>query len=72
MNFFDRLEARYKVITVTSNFEDCRDTKDNKFLNLAFDSEAIVIITGDKDSLVLDPYKNIRILNAGDFLNAFE
>lgn len=45
LNFFDRLEARYKVITVTSNFEDCRDTKDNKFLNLAFDSEAIVIIT---------------------------
>ncbi|MBE9460679.1 putative toxin-antitoxin system toxin component, PIN family [Dyadobacter subterraneus] len=71
LEFLDRLEARYQKINVTSNFMDCRDSKDNKFLNLAFDSEAAAIISGDKDLLVLDPYKNIRILNATDFLNLF-
>lgn len=71
LEFLDRLEARYQKINVTSNFSDCRDSKDNKFLNLAFDSDAAAIISGDKDLLVLDPYKNIRILNASDFLNSF-
>ncbi|WP_254562986.1 putative toxin-antitoxin system toxin component, PIN family [Dyadobacter diqingensis] len=69
--FFDRIEARYTEILVTSSFADCRDAKDDKFLNLAVDAGATAIISGDKDLLVLDPYKNIRIVNASDFLNSF-
>lgn len=31
---------RYEFIETVSRFTDCRDKKDNKFLNLAFDTSA--------------------------------
>ena len=50
---------------------DCRDPKDNKFLELAISANASCIITGDKDLLVLHPFRGIPILNAFDFINKF-
>lgn len=50
---------------------DCQDPKDNKFLELAVASNASCIITGDKDLLILHPFRGIPILNAADFLNNF-
>lgn len=49
----------------------CRDTKDNKFLELAVFATAACLISGDKDLLVLHPFRNISILNAVDFINNF-
>ncbi len=49
----------------------CRDPKDNKFLELAISANASCIITGDKDLLVLHPFRGIPILNAVDFINNF-
>ena len=49
----------------------CGDPKDNKFLELAVAANASCIITGDKDLLILNPFRNIPILNAVDFLNNF-
>lgn len=69
LEFIDRVEARYTLIEVVSNFEDCRDESDNKFLNLAFDSNASCLISGDKDLLELHPYHNISILTPADFLH---
>jgi putative PIN family toxin of toxin-antitoxin system len=54
-------------VTIT----ECRDPKDNKFLELAVSVDASCIITGDKDLLVLHPFRGIPILNAIDFLNNF-
>jgi uncharacterized protein len=48
---------------------ECRDPKDNKFLELAISANASCIITGDKDLLELHPFRGIPILNATDFLN---
>ena len=50
---------------------DCRDPKDNKFLELAISANASCIITGDKDLLVMHPFRGIPILNAFDFINKF-
>ena len=47
------------------------DPKDDKFLELAVSANASCIITGDKDLLILHPFRNIPILNAVDFLNNF-
>lgn len=47
---------------------DCRDPKDNKFLEIALSAKASAIITGDQDLLVLHPYKDIPIINAAAFL----
>ena len=38
---------------------------------VAIAANAACLITGDKDLLVLHPYRNVPILNAVDFINAF-
>ena len=47
----------------------CRDPKDNKFLELAFDASAKCIVTGDQDLLVLHPFGDIPIMTPFDFLS---
>ncbi len=46
----------------------CRDPKDDMILECAFSSQAELIVTGDKDLLVLEDYSGIRILTAHDYL----
>jgi len=56
------------ILDVKIELQDCRDLKDNKFLELAVTGNADVIVTGDKDLLVLHPYRDILILNSVSFL----
>jgi len=56
---------------ISETVTDCRDPKDNKFLELAISANASCIITGDKDLLVLHPFRGLPILNAVDFINNF-
>ena len=56
---------------ISETITDCRDPKDNKYLELAISASASCIITGDKDLLVLHPYRGIPIFNAVDFINNF-
>lgn len=56
---------------ISEKITDCRDPKDNKFLELAISSNASCIISGDKDLLALHPFRKIPILNATDFINNF-
>ncbi|WP_299287231.1 putative toxin-antitoxin system toxin component, PIN family [uncultured Mucilaginibacter sp.] len=70
-SILSRLEANSKLFTPDFIITDCRDPKDNKFLELAISANASCIITGDKDLLVLHPFRGISILNAVDFVNSF-
>jgi putative PIN family toxin of toxin-antitoxin system len=47
----------------------CRDPKDNKFLALAAECEAEALVSSDEDLLVLDPWKEVRVVRPADFLN---
>jgi uncharacterized protein len=47
---------------------DCRDAKDNKYLELALASAATRIVASDGELLVLDPWRGIRILRPADYL----
>jgi uncharacterized protein len=47
---------------------DCRDPKDNKYLELAITGQAECIITGDQDLLVLNPFREIKIMTVQEFL----
>lgn len=64
-------EKRGQLIRVSVSIDLCRDPKDNKFLELAYEAGAACIVTGDKDLLVLNPFENIPILTAAEFLKAF-
>jgi putative PIN family toxin of toxin-antitoxin system len=57
-----------KLIKVISNIADCRDQKDNFLLNLAIDSNADYLVTGDSDLLTLGRINNTRIVTWNDFI----
>ena len=48
--------------------QDCRDPKDDKFLELALESDAWAILTGDNDLLVPHPWRGIEILRPAKYL----
>lgn len=50
---------------------DCRDAKDNKYLELAMAAGADFIISSDDDLLVLNPWRGVRILRPAEFLALF-
>lgn len=60
-----------ELTLVNTKLMDCRDPKDDKFLELAVDGKANCIVTGDKDLLVLNPYRGVLILTPEDFLLQF-
>lgn len=49
--------------------QDCRDAKDNKYLELALAAGATAIVSSDNDLLVLDPWRGIRIVTPAQFLD---
>lgn len=72
------VERRTRILTALRNgavwfdpserVTDCRDAKDNKYLELALAAGADAIVTGDADLLVLHPWCGVRILRPADYL----
>ncbi len=58
-------------IKVTSRESICRDAKDNFLLDLARDSKADFLISGDTDLLELKNFSNCKILKIEDFKTQF-
>jgi len=52
----------------TERVTDCRDAKDDKYLELALAAGAGTIVSGDTDLLVLDPWRGVRILKPAAYL----
>jgi uncharacterized protein len=57
-----------EIIAITEHVTDCRDPKDNKFLDLALAANARILVSSDSDLLVLHPYRNIDIVTPSMFL----
>lgn len=53
--------------TPVQTITNCRDSKDNKFLELAIAAQATHILTGDEDLLCLDPFQGICIQTVSKF-----
>lgn len=67
---FLRLLARLAIIVEgTHAVQGCRDPKDDKFLEVAFNGRADVLISGDADLLGLNPFRGIPILSPREFLS---
>jgi len=71
MHFLTSVVHEAHVIETSETVTDCRDPKDNKYLELALSGQAACIVTGDKDLLELDPYRGIPILTPRQFLDTF-
>jgi len=66
--YFQYLAEFMHEISVLTRVSVCRDPKDDKLLELAMDGGADLIITGDKDLLVLSPFEGIPIITPLDYL----
>jgi putative PIN family toxin of toxin-antitoxin system len=69
MRFLVGLLKAAELLETTETISECRDTKDNKFLELAFGGKADCIISGDADLLDLNPFREIPIITPREFLN---
>jgi uncharacterized protein len=64
----DILGAAALKVEPAERITDCRDAKDNKYLELALAAGAPNTVSSDEDLLVLDPWREIRILRPVDYV----
>lgn len=66
---FVRLITRIgEFVPLIQRVRECRDPKDDKFLEVALNGRADVIITGDADLLSLNAWRTIAILSPSEYL----
>jgi uncharacterized protein len=65
-----RVFAAAELVTITEHIIACRDPNDDKFLELAVNGHADVIVSGDADLLVLDTFRGIPIVTPAAFVHA--
>jgi putative PIN family toxin of toxin-antitoxin system len=66
---FLRLLCRIaEMVPIIHTVRACRDPRDDKFLELAVNGEALLIVTGDDDLLILDPFRGIPIVTPAAYL----
>lgn len=68
----DLLTASAVWAVPTEAVTDCRDAKDNKYLELALATGASTIVASDDDLLALDPWRGVRIVSPADYVARFE
>jgi putative PIN family toxin of toxin-antitoxin system len=63
-----QLDALALFFSPTEVVTDCRDAKDDKYLELALAAGAGVIVSGDDDLLVLHPWRGVKVLRPAGYL----
>ena len=58
------------LTAVTETVAECRDPKDDMYLELALSGRARCVVSGDKDLLSLHPFRGIPILTPRQFLES--
>jgi putative PIN family toxin of toxin-antitoxin system len=60
--------AAAELVAIGERIVACRDPKDDKFLELAVNGHADLIVTGDDDLLALNPFRDIPIVTPAMFV----
>jgi len=63
-----KMLARAELVTIKKRIIACRDPKDDKFLELAVNGHADLIVSGDADLLALNPFREIPIVTPAAFV----
>jgi len=69
MEFLAVLLREATLVEVMMYVGECRDPRDNKFLELAVSGGAVCLVSGDQDLLVLHPFRGIPIVTPRGFLD---
>ncbi|MBE9057053.1 putative toxin-antitoxin system toxin component, PIN family [Sphaerospermopsis sp. LEGE 08334] len=69
--FLAKLKLESEAVEIVQIIKECRDPKDDKFLEVAINGNATHMITGDKDLLALHPFRGVDIITATQFLEIF-
>ncbi|MFZ1009377.1 MAG: putative toxin-antitoxin system toxin component, PIN family [Candidatus Sulfotelmatobacter sp.] len=77
---YARMEQRLQfilLVTHTAQFvpivhpvRECHDPKDDKFLEVALNGRADVIVTGDSDLLEMHPWRGVEIMAPAQYIEA--
>lgn len=70
--FLEALVERAVLVEIIEKVQECRDPKDDKVLELALNGEAQYIISGDRDLLVLHPFRGVAVMKPDEFLRTIE
>ena len=70
--FIAQFIQQSELINIEESIIACRDPKDDKFLELAVNGKADYLITGDRDLLILHPFRDIQIISPADFLEIYK
>ena len=69
IGFLNLLVKESTLVEITEKIKECRDLKDDKFLELAVSGKADFIISGDGDLQALNPFRKIKIISPRAFLD---
>ena len=69
LQFIRLIAHTARFVPIVHAVRECRDPKDDKFLEVALNGEADVIITGDAGLLGMRPWREIAILSSSDYLS---
>lgn len=64
-----RIRKKFKIVKPKASLNILSDDDDNRVLEAAVEGKCKYIITGDKELLDLENFRDIKIVTAGQFLN---
>ena len=67
--FLAEIESVAEPVPIIQLVRECRDPRDDKFLEVALNGRADVIVTGDADLLTMHPWRGVGILSPSDYLS---
>jgi predicted nucleic acid-binding protein len=63
--------AAAELVTLTERIVACRDPTDDKFLELAVNGHADLIVSRDGDLLALNPFREIQVVTPAAFVQVW-
>jgi len=66
--FIRELRRVAELIPIIQIVRECRDPRDDKFLEVALNGRADLIVTGDQDLIAINPWREIEIVSPAEYL----
>jgi putative PIN family toxin of toxin-antitoxin system len=64
-----KMLEKAELVMIAERIVACRDPNDDKFLELAVNGHADLIVSGDAELLVLNPFQGIAIVSPATFVH---